>query len=424
MMTRLRPSAAPGQRLKSLGIQRLAVTLGGTLGVQAFVMASGILAARSLGVEGRGHQALFTVVNLAVGQFASLGVPVAMAYRIAQKQDAAASLHRQVASMMRHQAAVGLVVGAGVVVVASLGDGGSVLLAGLIGALGIPFYVATAYQLGTLQGLERFTTLAVVRMLTPGAYLIGSLVAFIAFRGSLLAIMAATSLATATTTVIATATAQRASRGLTAAPPRDSTNRELAGYGSKLLLGTTSPLESFRLDQAVVGFLLPAQALGIYSTGVALSNLPRLAAYSMGLVGLPYVARQPGPTERRKAVLGLWAVGTALSATVAGSVFLVAEPLIVLLFGEPFRTAAPVAELLLVAAVLAGSRRSLTDALIGAGAPADGTRAELLSWAILGCSALPLANAYGADGVAVALGLSSAAALAYLARAALRTQNA
>src|SRR5205807_7294363 len=57
------------------------VLAGGSL--QLIVAASGIMAARLLGVADRGHLALLWVVTGAIGQLMSLGVHVAISYQIA-----------------------------------------------------------------------------------------------------------------------------------------------------------------------------------------------------------------------------------------------------------------------------------------------------------------------------------------------------
>jgi O-antigen/teichoic acid export membrane protein len=55
-----------------------APTVGAGVGVQLAVLASGIAAARILGVEDRGHLALLALFPMVLAQFGTLGVPLAV----------------------------------------------------------------------------------------------------------------------------------------------------------------------------------------------------------------------------------------------------------------------------------------------------------------------------------------------------------
>ena len=48
-------------------------------------------------------------------------------------------------------------------------------------------------------------------------------------------------------------------------------------------------METFRLDQAVVGLFLTPAALGLYVVGLAFANLPRFIAQSVGYIAYPRI---------------------------------------------------------------------------------------------------------------------------------------
>ncbi len=69
----------------------------------------------------------------------------------------------------------------------------------------------------------------------------------------------------------------------------------MVAFGAKGLLGANSPIEYYRVDQAVVGLFLTPVALGLYSVALAFTNLPRSIANSLGVVAYPHVAVQRTP---------------------------------------------------------------------------------------------------------------------------------
>ena len=61
-------------------------------------------------------------------------------------------------------------------------------------------------------------------------------------------------------------------------------------FGRRSLFGGAPAVEAYRADQAVVALFLPPVALGIYVVALALTNLPRFIARSVGMVATPTVA--------------------------------------------------------------------------------------------------------------------------------------
>jgi O-antigen/teichoic acid export membrane protein len=171
-------------------------------------------------------------------------------------------------------------------------------------------------------------------------------------------------------------------------------------------------VETFRLDQALVGLFLEPLQLGLYIAALAFTNLPALISRSIGLIAFPRVASETD--DRRRMVRRFYWLAVV---TLGGSVLaleLAAGRLVPLFFGDDFRDAVSMTRILLIGAFFYGVRRVLSDSASGAGAPGLASIAELSSWVVL----LPLFGVltplYGAEGVAAALTIAYAVSLVTL----------
>ena len=186
---------------------------------------------------------------------------------------------------------------------------------------------------------------------------------------------------------------------------------QMLRFGLKALLGTLSPVDVVRLDQAVVGLFLTPVALGLYVVAQALANLPRVVATSIGVVAYPQVAAEHDRDSARRAMWRFFFLGLALSALVVGVLELMAGELITLFFGEDFTEATAITQILLLASLFMAGRRVLTDGINGIGHPGFGTIAEVTSWILLLPGLAILLPWLGAEGVALALAISWGASL-------------
>jgi O-antigen/teichoic acid export membrane protein len=185
-------------------------------------------------------------------------------------------------------------------------------------------------------------------------------------------------------------------------------------FGVRGLLGYISPIESFRLDQAVIGLFLTPTALGLYVVGVSLTNLPRFLAQSVGLVAYPRIASVTALTEARRLSWRYFWLALAISLAVVIPLELSAATLITFFFGNEFAGATSVARILLLGTVILGARRVLADGARGMGYPGVGTLAETGSWLALLPALALLLPALGLNGVALALVVSWCFSLAIL----------
>jgi O-antigen/teichoic acid export membrane protein len=378
---------------------------------------TGIVAARTLGVEDRGHLALILLLPIIVALL-GVAVPVTATYHIARAPDSA----RDVVARLRRPALTQTTVLTGVhlVVLAVLlsSRDQDVRMAGLVTIPAVPLLLAQQYGLSILQGRQAFLPYNVLRVGPAAFYAVGTLAIVALGDGSVTAFALSWVVGLGISALL---TCVVAARSLPARldDPRVPSSRTMMAFGWRSFLGTGSPIEYFQIDQAIVAFFLAPEALGIYVVAMSLTNLVRFIGQSVGIVAYPRVAAREGHEQR---VL-LWRfVGVA--AIACGTIVLVLEAtatwLVPFLFGESFDAAVAVTRVLLVAAFLFAIRRVLTEGARGAGQASAGSVAEVVSLVVLAATAPVLVPSHGIEGLAWAMVIAGGLSLATLALAVAR----
>jgi O-antigen/teichoic acid export membrane protein len=388
-------------------VRRLASTVAAGAAGQAGLVVSGILVARMLGADNRGHLALLMLLPLAIVVIGGCGFPIALTYAIAREPRHAKAIVRAVAWPVAVQWVVLILVHWTVVLLVVRNSPDNVRDAGLMTlplSLGL---LAQIYGLALLQGQQRFRAFNTLRTVPATAYAVAVLSIVLAGDGSLVVVAAtwtAVSLAVGALTIIVAARGLRQSDA-TGDPPRI---RSLVLFGAKAFLGATSPIESFQVDQLLIGAFLTPAALGLYVVALAFTNLPRLVAQSVGMVAYPDVASRRDLSEARAVIWRYVALTAVAAGLTAGGLAAVAGWLLPTLVGRAFGEAVPVAQILLIAAFFLSLRRVLADGANGAGLPAAGTIAEIAAWVVLAPAVAVLLPLLGAKGVAIAMAISAA----------------
>ncbi|MDQ6897997.1 MAG: oligosaccharide flippase family protein [Candidatus Dormibacteraeota bacterium] len=397
-MLRSRPgSAAAGSLLSGLFSQ----------GILAI---SGILLARYLGPENRGYLALFVLIPLAISQLGELGLPTAAAYHIAKNPCAARTIVRVLRGPFLAQCLLLSAVQALVMVAVFSRAAPTVYLAALASVPQVSSVILLDYGLAILQGQQRFLSFNVLRTV-PGVFNAFAAVAVWRGKADLVATTILLMLAALLAGAITVAVALGGLRRLGAREPAP-TRTSMLRFGTRSLIGSLYPIETFRLEQLLIGWLLSPATLGIYVAAVAFTNLPRFVAQSLGLVAYPRIAAQRSLIRRRQLTWRYFLFSTALCSLTVATLELVIGPLVPALFGERFAAAVPVARLLLVGTLFLSARRILAESLKGAGYPGAGTVAEMVSLALLLIVMLPLTDSFGLLGVAASVSVAGAGSLA------------
>jgi O-antigen/teichoic acid export membrane protein len=381
----------------------------GSLGVAAFgqlvLMGTGIAVARMLGVENRGDLALFAVLVAILVLLGGLGLPVGVTFFLARGASLS-DLVRVLRPVLIAQFALLTPVHAALLVALFHDAQPSVRHAALLSLPALPASLLQSYGIAILQGQQRFRSLNLARMLPAVGYGIAVALAFAAGWNTLIELTAAWSLAAVVVALLILGTA--VTRRELAGPGRDVMRRDVLSFGLKGLLGSTSPLEAFRLDQAVTGLLLSSRLLGIYVVGMAFTNLPRFVGQSLGYIAYPVAAGRDSRSETWRTIGRFTLAGTVLTLVVVAVLEVLAGHIVPFFFGSEFSPAIPVTRLLLIGAFFASLRKLLADCAQGAGYPAFGSIAEIVSWTVLVPSLAVLTPRYGVEGIALSMALAYA----------------
>jgi O-antigen/teichoic acid export membrane protein/O-antigen ligase len=383
--------------------------LGGSLfasgTAQVLLTMSGVLVARGLGPEDRGYLALIVVVSGICVLVGSVGLPTAVTYYVARRPAGARAVTRTLAAPFLGQTAATILVQLAVLYAFVHDDPRRVEVAALVSILLVPGILCHSYGLAILQGQERFRPFNVLRILPTAVYAFAVLAVFVLGLADLVVLMTTWAMSLLLGGVLALAVALRglpAEDEFAEGPGR----RRLIRFGLKSLVGSTSPIEALRLDQALVGLLLTPVTLGLYVVAQAFTNLPRVVALSVGMVAYPHVASQPDQAAGRRALWRYFFIGVTVAGVVIAVLEVGSAQLVHIFFGDEFQAATPIARVLLVATLFMCARRVLTDGVNGLGRPGLGTLAEVVSWVLLVPTIAVLLPTHGAVGVALALAIS------------------
>jgi len=391
----------------------LASTIGTGFLVQACLVVSGVLAARILGVEDRGYLALVVLFPTVLAELGSLGIPQAAAYWLAGGRVAPRRLIRRLAFPFAAQVVVLVLLNLLLIELVLAEEPRSVLAAAYICVAATPAALALHYALGVLQGEQRFREFNLARLLAPALYALAAL-GIVLLPGDALILFTVAWVGTlALAAAIAAAAAWRRFRDAPTVS-QDPSHRELLAFGLRGLLGSSSPLETLRPDQAVLAIFFSPTALGLYVVALSLTNLLRFLGQNIGLVAFPRTARSADAATARRSIKEFTALAAGVCLALGALLELAAPWIIRFFFGDDFEDAVGLARILVLAAVFAAVRRVLADATRGAGYPGIGSLAELAMWAAL-LPALALFSAvWDEEGVALAVLAASALSLAVL----------
>jgi O-antigen/teichoic acid export membrane protein len=380
---------------------------------QLVLVVSGVLVARSLGPQDRGYLALVVLLPTILTQLANLGLPLAATYYVAGDRSRAVPVARAVLRAAVCQATVIIAAQLVILWIVFAEEPERVKVAGLISLAALPGILAQQYGLALLQGLQRFAAFNVLRMTPPVMYAFGVLTVFVLGIDDLVEIASVWVAAQAGVGVV---TLGFALRGLPPEAPQGSapSRAQLVKFGLKGFIGYVSPVESFRLDQAVIALFLTPAALGLYVVSLAFTNLPRFVAQSIGMVAYPKVASMNDTKAARRRMWRYVVVAAVINALLIAPLEAMAGVLVRFFFGDEFAGAESITRILLLGTFFLGLRRVLADGARGAGYPGLGTVAEIASWVSF-LPALVLLLPLGGRGVALALSVAWGFSLVVLA---------
>jgi O-antigen/teichoic acid export membrane protein len=372
---------------------------------------SGVVVARMLGVQNRGYLALLILWPSILARLVGAGLPVALPYFISREAEGASAVARLALYPAAIQVSALTLAQSGVLLVILPGKPAAVKVAGILTLAVGPVSLVSEYLLAILQGQKRFPAYNILRTCHPALYGLLVLALFLFGMGQLVSITSALVTSMLLTLLAMVFVLHRNFPGQRPVS-KTASLKEMFGFGLRGLLGSVSPIETFRLDQAVIGLFLTPAALGLYVVALAFTNLPRFVAQSIGMVAYPYAAGQRGPKWSPMwpfIWLGIGLSGAIILLLIAAAPFLVPT-----IFGTQFSSAVAITQILLIGSLFFSARRVLTDASRGLGNPSAGSLAEVASWIWLVPSIALLLPRLGILGVAIALSTAAAFSLLIL----------
>jgi len=375
-----------------------------TVGIMmALTIASGILTSRLLGVDERGILALVMLWPAVCGVLADLGTPIAIVQRAAVSKAEGAYALANLGLMSGILATLALPIGIAGVVLSNLSRN-QLALAVLSLLIVTPMTISGRLFGALSQGLGNYRHYNYSKLVGPSIWLVLPLALYATHNVSLYSIVASY-LAAAIVGFLAAAWPYR---NMFSYPSRSTLNDlvALAREGLPNYLGNLTPIDSLKLDVALVGILFSATDVGYYSIAVSAAYLVRVFGFVVGIIALPTVSRSKG--TRLGAICIRVISSVAFSGSLlAGMLMLVALPILIpLVYGRSFSPAVTPAQILAIGMAAAGFRQALGDCMRGIGKGKLVSWIELSSWAVAIIGGAILIPTLGLNGIAIAVSLS------------------
>ena len=357
------PRARPGAHVTSWWVLAAAGIL-----TQVLTTVSGILAARMVGVEGRGQVVMVATLGGIASQLTLGGsLPNAVTKLLAERGVVARDGLR---GLVRGWAPWGLLAAAiaGGYMLFLEWDAPGAMKYGLAVAAAVMGLqvMASRIMMGAMLGEGTKHLHIALTGLLPHA-------AVVAVVGTALALgISWNPVELLTVTIVCTGLVLLARLRVMARPtgrPEDRLDRaELSRLARRTHIGSVGPIDGLALDRMLVGSLLGNVQLGLYSVAFALGGLTSLFGLALGMVALPRITvLQNDPHAERHFVRRLLLYSTALFAAVVLALQAVLVPVIRLTFGSDFLDATECARWMIVASAFLGLRRVMIAVLQGRG---------------------------------------------------------
>jgi O-antigen/teichoic acid export membrane protein len=351
------------------------VVVFGTFGLQGLTLVTGVLAARLLGVEGRGQVALVFLIGLLISQLTFGGsLPSAIAKSLAERGLAArVGLRRVVRRRVGLLVLPCLAAGVLLLLLPNGSDGGEAYGLAVAAAIMTLQTITFRVLVGSLQGeMGHLPRMALIAMVPQGLFTVALVTATVAdwqwrpidvlaafFAASLVGLVAGWF-------ALARPTGRR----------EDELDEPALWWEArKNYVSSIGPIDGVGLDGLLVGSVLGTIQLGLYTAALAIAHLCRVVGSAVSVIVLPRVAAHHADPVAERAVVRRWC---ALAGLLIGLVVLaleaIVEPAIKLAFGEEFAGAIETARWLIVADGFLGFRKVLIAVLQGRG------RGDVASW--------------------------------------------
>ena len=353
-----------------------------------------IVIGRSFGPEVKGYASLLTIGPSVAAWLCALGIMPATMYLAAGGRLPVSELLTAATVLALPLAAVAAALGW---IVLSPGiDAPEVLLALAIGLALIPIVLLREYHGAALLGLKRVTRYTQASIVARAAGVAIALGAIYLLPLPALYFAIPLSLAVSNLMVVGYVRYALRWRWRWSRPTLESQLH----YGVRSHLGDMIVVSLLRFDQFAVFWILGPTALGLYSVGALVADLLAQAAQAAGYLFFARIAA----AGTRAPHLARLAVGVSVAGLLALAVpiFILADRIVVGIFGPGFEPAVGTMRILAFAGVAQGTSRVAVSALRALGAPFHSSLVHLAGLVVQVPLVIGLAPGYGLEGVAVA----------------------
>ena len=339
--------------------------------------ASGVLAARALGVDGRGELAAIQVWATQLTPLALLGLGESLVYFAARKRTDAAALTTTAISLGLSGSVLAALIGLAIIPWTLGRSSGALVAAASVFLLYIPLAVVIGLAYCPLRALGDFSTWNLLRTaqaaMWPAVLLLSLLLqhpsaAAISrlYLGGLLLVL-----------ILVVARVRLQIPGDWRFSRRHST--ELMMFGLPALLATLPDSANFRMDQIFIAAVWGTSPLGLYSVASTWSGAYGTLYSALVFVVLPHVASVNPGIKQREELLRLWRVGLLAALAMAAATAVVAPVAVPLLFGSQFAPASTIAIVLCLPSFCLALRQLLAAGTLGLGRPRSLAHASFLA---------------------------------------------
>ena len=377
-----------------------AITAATNILLAALGMVSGVLAARLLGPHGRGQLAAIQTWPTFVAVLAMLGMPEAVVYFSARMPAEAGQYLGSAVAVALVSSVPCMLLGYLLTPLMLHAQAPTIVRAGRWYLLLVLIFASAGMLPNSLRGRSDFASWNLMRVM-PNALLIGVLLlAWICVRA--VPTFVATGNLVALALLVVPFAAMIARRVPAPFTPDPTKIPQMLQYGLPCMMTGVPQMLNLRLDQMLMGAILPPRDLGFYVVAVAWSGAAAPLLTAVGAVMTSAVASTADTAHGARRLAAGARVTAALASVLCVSLAVVTPLAIRILFGERFGVSIPAALVLLPAAGILGFNLVLQEGLRGLGRPYAVLRAELAGLAVTAIALLAMLRPLGMMGAAVA----------------------
>lgn len=320
-----------------------------TFAVQLANIASGIMAARLLLPEGRGQLAAIMLWPALIAAFGSLSVDQSVAYFAARDSDRVNVFVTSGLALAAALAAGGMIVGLFLLPVLFHGQGEATLGVAETYLLYIPLGGFGMLLGAARQGMLRFSSWNLLRLLIPVTVLLLIGLFFLFGWIDVASFAAANLLANAASVAVGAWLFYRDCR-YSAAIDLAAVG-QLLRYSVAIHIGLMISVLAQRLDQSVIALYLPPDELGTYVIAASVASMTTLLAGTIGALAFVKVASQPTPSAKTVLLGRYFRLTLFITLCGAVTIFILNPILVPLFYGAAFAPSIQLSRIMLLGTV-------------------------------------------------------------------------